>query len=152
MHAILASRRSSRCSKLDLEVGRELTGRHLGGCRSWTTARLRLHIPTPPARPGEAASSANLRIPEAGAVRCPDSTADSAEMRDLAYDLVRVLDEDGRAVGPWDPKLEPDILRRDLRAMLLTRIFDDRMFRAHRQGNQLLHEVAGRGSDRRGNR
>lgn len=96
--------------------------------------RLRLHIPTPPARPGEAASFAHLRIPEAGAVRCPDSTADSAEMRDLAYDLVRVLDEDGRAVGPWDPKLEPEILRRGLRAMLLTRIFDDRMFRAHRQG------------------
>jgi 2-oxoisovalerate dehydrogenase E1 component alpha subunit len=55
-------------------------------------------------------------------------------MRDLPYGLVRVLDMQGNAVGPWDPKLAPDTLRKGLRAMLLTRIFDDRMFRAHRQG------------------
>jgi len=37
-------------------------------------------------------------------------------------------------VGPWDPKLAPDILRRGLRDMLLTRRFDERMYQAHRQG------------------
>ena len=48
--------------------------------------------------------------------------------------LVRVLDDEGRAVGPWDPKLDPETLRRGLKAMILTRAFDDRMHRAHRQG------------------
>ena len=55
-------------------------------------------------------------------------------MRDLAYGLVRVLDDEGNAVGPWNPRLSPDVLRRMLRAMVLTRAFDDRMFRAQRQG------------------
>jgi len=55
-------------------------------------------------------------------------------MRDLAYGLVRVLDDEGNAVGPWNPRLSPDVLRRMLRAMALTRAFDDRMFRAQRQG------------------
>jgi 2-oxoisovalerate dehydrogenase E1 component alpha subunit len=45
-----------------------------------------------------------------------------------------VLDEDGQAVGPWNPRLDPDHLRRGLQAMILTRAFDDRMHRAHRQG------------------
>jgi 2-oxoisovalerate dehydrogenase E1 component alpha subunit len=95
---------------------------------------LRLHIPVPPARPGDAPSFDHLRLSEAGAVRRPDSAAPEAEMRDLPYDLIRVLDGGGRAVGPWDPKLSPDMLRRGLRAMLATRLFDDRMFRLHRQG------------------
>jgi 2-oxoisovalerate dehydrogenase E1 component alpha subunit len=45
-----------------------------------------------------------------------------------------VLDEDGRAVGPWDPRLDPDTLRRMLRDMMLVRVYDDRMYRAQRQG------------------
>jgi 2-oxoisovalerate dehydrogenase E1 component alpha subunit len=55
-------------------------------------------------------------------------------MRDMPYGMVRVLDDDGLAVGPWDPHLEPEMLRRGLRAMLLTRLFDDHMFGAHREG------------------
>ena len=55
-------------------------------------------------------------------------------MRDLVYGLVRVLDDKGGAVGPWNPRLTPDVMRRMLRAMALTRAFDDRMFRAQRQG------------------
>lgn len=55
-------------------------------------------------------------------------------MRDLPYTLIRVLDDEGKAVGPWDPRLSPDMLRRGLRAMLMTRAFDERLFRAHRQG------------------
>jgi 2-oxoisovalerate dehydrogenase E1 component alpha subunit len=45
-----------------------------------------------------------------------------------------VLDDEGQAVGPWNPALEPQVLRRGLRAMLLTRAFDERMVRAQRQG------------------
>jgi 2-oxoisovalerate dehydrogenase E1 component alpha subunit len=52
---------------------------------------------------------------------------------DLAYTLVRVLDEDDRAVGPWAPKMEPELLRKGLRAMMKTRIFDNRMVIAQRQ-------------------
>ena len=55
-------------------------------------------------------------------------------MRDLPYGLIRVLDEAGRAIGQWNPRLGPDLLRRGLRAMVLTRAFDTRMFQAHRQG------------------
>src|SRR3546814_10841407 len=55
-------------------------------------------------------------------------------MRELCYGLVRVLDFDGQAKGPWNPNLAPDRLRTMLRYMMLLRAFDDRMFRAQRQG------------------
>src|SRR5260370_35096016 len=48
--------------------------------------------------------------------------------------MIRVLEDDGTAVGPWDPKLDPETLRRGLRMMMLTRAYDDRMARAQRQG------------------
>ncbi len=67
-------------------------------------------------------------------MRCPDISEPERDMRDLPYGLIRVLDEKGRAVGPWDPRLDPDTLRAGLTAMLKTRLFDERMFRAHRQG------------------
>lgn len=98
------------------------------------TPKLELHIPTPHARPGDEPTFDHIQIPPAGAVRRPDSLAPEAEMRDLAYDLIRVLDDEGRAVGPWDPRLPPESLRDGLRAMMLTRAFDDHLFRAHRQG------------------
>jgi 2-oxoisovalerate dehydrogenase E1 component alpha subunit len=55
-------------------------------------------------------------------------------MRELAYGLVRVLDEEHQAGGPWDPRLSDDQLLEMLRTMALTRAFDERMFRAQRQG------------------
>ena len=93
-----------------------------------------LHIPEPHRRPGESPSFEHFKIPAAGATPRPDPAAPAHELRDLPYGLVRVLDEAGDAVGPWKPELSPDTLRQGLRAMLLTRIFDDRLFRAHRQG------------------
>jgi 2-oxoisovalerate dehydrogenase E1 component alpha subunit len=96
--------------------------------------KLSLHIPEPPSRPGEAPDFSGLVIPAAGETRRPEPSAAESEMHDLPYGLVRVLDHDGRAVGPWNPRLKPDLLIRGLRAMMLTRLFDDRMFRAHRQG------------------
>ncbi|WP_404478310.1 thiamine pyrophosphate-dependent enzyme [Novosphingobium sp. BL-52-GroH] len=96
--------------------------------------RLELHIPQPPARPGDPVTFDHVAIPPAGLVRRPDSASDEAEMRDLPYTLIRVLDEAGEAVGPWNPGLTPEVLRKGLRAMLLTRAFDERLFRAHRQG------------------
>jgi 2-oxoisovalerate dehydrogenase E1 component alpha subunit len=72
-------------------------------------------------------------------VRRPETTAPPAEYRDLAFTLIRVLNEAGEAVGPWDPKLDGETLRRGLRSMLLTRAFDDRMFRAQRQGKTTFY-------------
>jgi 2-oxoisovalerate dehydrogenase E1 component alpha subunit len=98
------------------------------------THKLQLHVPVPVARPGEKPSFSHLKIPEAGIVPRPHCMTAEGEMRDLPYRLIRVLDDDGNAVGEWAPDIDPEILRRGLRAMMLTRVFDDRMFRAHRQG------------------
>src|SRR4051812_20555870 len=95
---------------------------------------LSLHVPEPDARPGDAVDFSHIEIPPAGSVRRPDVAAPARETHELAYTLVRVLDEEGRAVGPWDPKLDPERLRRMLRDMMLVRVYDDRMYRAQRQG------------------
>jgi 2-oxoisovalerate dehydrogenase E1 component alpha subunit len=95
---------------------------------------LSLHIPEPHYRPGDVADFSNVVIPTAGTTPRPDSAAPAASMREMVYGLVRVLDDDGTAVGPWDPRLAPELLRAMLRAMALTRAFDERMFRAQRQG------------------
>lgn len=95
---------------------------------------LSLHIPVPRSRPGDAPDFTGLVLPEAGATRRPEVLTPEAEMRDMPYGLVRVLGGDGVAVGPWKPALAPEILRRGLRAMLLTRVFDTHMFGAHREG------------------
>ena len=95
---------------------------------------LRLHIPEPEARPGDTPVFDRSLIPEPGDTRRPETTAIEAEMRDLPYGLVRVLNDAGEASGPWNPDLPVATLQAGLRAMLLTRAFDERLFRAHRQG------------------
>lgn len=95
---------------------------------------LSLYIPEPATRPGDKPCFSRLKIPPAGDLGRPAVDADEANLRDLPYALIRVLDEKGDAVGRWDPDLEPAQLLAGLRAMLLTRVFDDRLFRAHRQG------------------
>lgn len=95
---------------------------------------LRFRIPEPPARPGEQADFSYLDVPAAGSTRRPDVTIAPSEIRDLAYSLVRVLDDDGAAVGPWTPEVGPDTLYQGLRAMVMTRAYDDRMVTAQRQG------------------
>jgi len=64
----------------------------------------------------------------------PDEACATEETHPLCHGLIRVLDEDHKAVGAWDPKLDPETLRRMLRLMALTRAFDDRMYRGQRQG------------------
>ena len=103
---------------------------------------LTLHVPEPKFRPGDAVDFAEVEVPPAGSARRPDTAAPAREFTDLAYTLVRVLDEEGRAVGPWDPKLSPDRLRALLRTMALLRAFDERMFRAQRQGKTSFYMKA----------
>src|SRR4051812_45710064 len=95
---------------------------------------LSLHIPEPKARPGEAADFSGIDVSHPGAVPRPDTAAQPNDIRELAYGLIRVLDDSGEAMGPWDPCLSPEALLAGLRAMMTTRAFDDRMVRAQRQG------------------
>ena len=97
-------------------------------------AGLHFHVPEPSARPGDEPDFSYLDVPAAGSVRRPDVDVPPAQIRDLADGLVRVLDDDGRAVGPWAIDVPLDALHAGLRAMLLTRSYDDRMQRAQRQG------------------
>lgn len=95
---------------------------------------LTLHIPAPAARPGDAPDFSHIPIPPAGRMPRPEPTAPASALGELAHGLIRVLDEQGKAVGPWAPSIELEKLRAGLSAMLLTRLFEERMFRSHRQG------------------
>ena len=94
---------------------------------------LRLHVPEPTGRPGHRTDFSYLHLSPAGEVPRPPVNAPPIDTTNLAYTLVRVLDDDGRAVGPWAPRVDPQLLRRGMRAMLKTRIFDARMLIAQRQ-------------------
>ena len=94
---------------------------------------LHLHVPEPSARPGRETNFAYLHLAAAGAARRPPLQVKPVDTSDLAFSLVRVLDDDGQAVGPWAPKLAPPLLRKGLRAMMKTRVFDARMLLAQRQ-------------------
>jgi 2-oxoisovalerate dehydrogenase E1 component alpha subunit len=96
--------------------------------------KLSLHIPEPTGRPGDTPDFSHLPLSPAGAAPRPSTDVSARETHGLAYDLIRVLDDEGQAVGPWNPRLDANHMRRGLQAMILTRAFDDRMHRAHRQG------------------
>ncbi len=96
-------------------------------------APLRLHVPEPSARPGFETNFSYLHLAPAGAAKRPAIDVQPRQTSELAFSLIRVLDDEGKALGPWDPKLPPELLRKGLRAMLKTRIFDARMLIAQRQ-------------------
>jgi len=96
--------------------------------------KLALHVPEPKFRPGDTPDFSGLGIPGAGFVERPDTAAHPNATHMWTESLIRVLDDDGKAVGPWDPKLDPDTLRKILKDMVTVRIFDDRMYRSQRQG------------------
>ena len=94
---------------------------------------LRLYVPEPTGRPGHETDFSYLHLSPAGAVRKPALDASPVDTADLAFTLVRVLDEDGRAVGPWAPQPDVPLFQRGLRAMMKTRAFDAKMLIAQRQ-------------------
>ncbi len=95
---------------------------------------LRFRVPEPLARPGEQPDFSYVQISDPGAVQRPDVAAAAAELRDLSYSLIRVLGDDGVAVGQWAPEIRAEALIVGLRAMMTTRAYDARMLRAQRQG------------------
>lgn len=95
---------------------------------------LSLRVPEPAVRPGGTPDFSSFVVPEAGAVERPPVDAAAEDIRDLAYAIVRVLDDTGRAVGPWAPALADDALLTGLRHMMRLRALDSRMLMAQRQG------------------
>ena len=97
-------------------------------------SKSRLHVPATPARPGNSPDFSYLRISPAGATPRPAVDAKAADISGLAQGLVRVLDDSHRPVGPWQIPIDVERLKSGLHNMLLTRTFDKRMQRTHRQG------------------
>ncbi len=93
-----------------------------------------LHIPRPTARPGDKPDFSYLKLSPAGEVDRPATDARAADIEHLALKLVRVLDDDHVAKGPWDPGLDTETLVKALRWMVLNRAYDERMQRMQRQG------------------
>ena len=94
---------------------------------------LKLHVPEPTGRPGCKTDFSYLRLSPAGDVPKPPIDVAAVDTGGLAYSLIRVIDDEGRAVGPWAPEVSDDLLRAGMRTMLKTRIFDGRMLTAQRK-------------------
>ena len=94
----------------------------------------KLYVPRASSRPGDTPDFRSLTVPSAGEQARPLLDVSPADTHTLAHGLVRVLDDEGRAIGPWVPTLTPQQLRDGLRHMLHVRAYDDRMFRMQRQG------------------
>ena len=95
---------------------------------------LALHIPSPRFRPGDKVTLDFLNVPAPDALPRPDEAAEAKTLRDYAFGMVRVLNDDDEGGGNWDPHLDEATLLKMLRDMALLRVFDDRMHRAQRQG------------------
>ena len=95
---------------------------------------IKLHVPEPAFRPGDTPDFSYLQIPPAGRVRRPAVDTSPEEIRDLAYHIIRVLDDQGAAVGPWNESVDHETAIRGLRFMMKTRVYDQRMVMAQRQG------------------
>ena len=88
---------------------------------------LSFHVPEPAVRPGGAPDFSDVTVPSAGSVRRPEVDADPESIRDLAYTIIRVLNRESEAVGPWAGSLTDDELQQGLRDMMTLRAFDARM-------------------------
>ena len=95
---------------------------------------MRLQVPEPPARPGDEPNFSHIIVPAAGSVTKPPIDVAAGHTHDHAGAIIRVLDDNAAAVGPWDPKLDRAAKIRALRHMLETRAFDEQAMLLQRQG------------------
>ncbi len=92
-----------------------------------------IHIPDAPHRPGESPEFDEWRwTPKDLKMLKIDCSVD--DTREHALGLVRVLNDNNKAEGEWNPNLEVDELISGLEHMLRLRIFDDRMMKMQRTG------------------
>ncbi len=97
-----------------------------------TDAPLQLRIPQP-AR-GQQQPDRVRYISQAGEMAKPALNEKVERVALMRKQLVRVLDDDGQAVGEWVPDISVDEKQLGLRNMMLVRSFDARLLKAHRQG------------------
>jgi 2-oxoisovalerate dehydrogenase E1 component alpha subunit len=95
---------------------------------------LSFQVPAPAVRPGGTPDFSDVQISRAGEVQRPDVDAAPEDIRDLAYAIIRVLNRESEAVGPWAGLLSDAELLEGLRHMMTLRVFDARMQMAQRQG------------------
>ncbi len=95
---------------------------------------LTFHVPAPAVRPGGTPDFRDVKIPPAGSVDRPPVDVAPEDIRDLAFEIIRVLNRDSEAVGPWAGLLSHEELLDGLRHMMTLRAFDARMQMAQRQG------------------
>lgn len=101
------------------------------------TRKIKLNFPHPPARPDQTPDFSAIDIPEAGKLDVPPSELKAADSHDYAEGMVRVLNDQGDAVGPWADyisELDDQALLQGLRDMLKMRAVDKRLLNAQRQG------------------
>src|SRR6478609_782311 len=105
-----------------------------------TESGLRLRIPEP-ARGHRPADRLRF-ISKPGEMKRPALDEKVERVALMRKQMVRVLDDDGTAVGEWDPELTAEQKIIGLRNMMLLRSFDARMLRAHRQGKTSFYMQA----------
>ena len=92
-----------------------------------------LHIPDAPNRPGDSSSFEPWKW-HPNDLKKPEFDCVADETFDHATGLVRVLDDNGEALGDWNPNLTTEELKLGLEHMVRLRIFDDRMMKMQRTG------------------
>jgi 2-oxoisovalerate dehydrogenase E1 component alpha subunit len=102
---------------------------------------MELHVPTAPHRPGDMPCFAPL-AQQPGDLSRPDTLVSHEVLREHATGLIRVLGDDGRAAGPWQPQLSPQQLRSGLEMMMRARQLDTRMTVMQRQGRLSFYLTA----------
>src|SRR5499426_384617 len=95
---------------------------------------LSFQVPEPAVRPGGTPDFSDVPISRAGELRRPPVDCAPEDIRDLAFKIIRVLNRDSEAVGPWAGTLSDEELLAGLRHMMTLRAFDARMLMAQRQG------------------
>jgi len=106
---------------------------------------MQLGVPAPPHRPGQAPCFAP-QAHQPGDFDRPDTLAPHEALTAHSRGLIRVLRDDGRADGPWQPQLTPHQLRSGLELMIRSRHLDVRMTAMQRQG-RLSFYLAGSGEE-----
>src|SRR5690606_20405963 len=103
------------------KAGGERATETRGDMKEKSSASLSFHVPEPEVRPGEPPDFSHVQIPKAGSVPRPPVDVDPREIRDLAYSIIRVLNRQGEAVGPWAGTLSDEELLEGLRHMMTLR-------------------------------
>ena len=109
--------------------GKSATGERLKGANA-----LSLHVPEPLVRPGDEPNFSYIKVPPAGTMARPPIDVKAVDIKPHATGLLRVLDDDGNAVGEWAEDTPLALCVQGLRAMLKVRAYDERMLISQRQG------------------